>query len=215
MRSYHARRGRLGPSLHDALDRLMPLYGVEVGGPVDPATLFTPALPVVLEIGCGMGDATVTTARESPELGILAVDVHTRGIAALLRSVEDENLGNLRVALGDAMTLVDNIPPHSLAGIRVWFPDPWPKARHQKRRLLQSPAVALLASRITPGGTFHAATDWREYGDQILDVCESEPLLVNQFTGFAPRPAWRPRTRYEQIGLEAGRPVVDVVFERR
>ena len=162
-----------------------------------------------------MGDATLTSARQSPEVGILAIDVHTRGIAAILRAIEDENLGNIRVALGDAMTLVDNIPPHSLAGIRVWFPDPWPKARHQKRRLLQSPAVALLASRITPGGTFHAATDWREYGDQILDVCESEPLLVNQFTSFAPRPAWRPRTRYEQIGLEAGRPVVDVVFERR
>ena len=215
VRSYHARRGRLGPSLHESLETLLPRYGVPVGPPLDPSALFDPPLPVVLEIGCGMGDATLQSARADSDTGILAVDVHTRGIASLLRAINDEHLTNIRVALGDAMEVVDALPPQSLAIIRVWFPDPWPKARHHKRRLLQAPAVALLASRLVSGGTLHAATDWPEYAEQILEVFEAEPALVNRYPGYAPRPASRPFTRYEQVGLEAGRPVADIVYERR
>ncbi len=193
---------------------LMPLYGVPIGPHVDPATLFDPPLPTVLEIGCGMGAATLVMARSEPERGVLAVDVHTRGIAALLLAIDEEGLPNLRVAHGDAVTLVEAMPPGSLAGIRVWFPDPWPKARHHKRRLLQGPAVALLASRIAVGGTLHVATDWAEYGDEILAALDAEPLLTNPSCGFAPRPDWRPVTRYEQVGRDAGRTVVDVITVR-
>lgn len=193
---------------------LMPLYGVPIGPPVDPATLFDPPLPTVLEIGCGMGAATLVMARSEPQRGVLAVDVHTRGIAALLLAIDEEGLPNLRVAHGDAVTLVESMPPDSLAGIRVWFPDPWPKARHHKRRLLQGPAVALLASRIAVGGTLHVATDWAEYGDEILATLSDEPFLSNPSGGFAPRPDWRPVTRYEQVGRDAGRTVVDVITVR-
>jgi len=200
--------------MQDAMRDLMPRYCVPIGPPVDLATLFDPPMPTVLEIGCGMGGATLDMARAEPDQGILAVDVHTRGIAALLLAIDDEGLPNLRVAHGDAVTLVEALPLDSLAGIRVWFPDPWPKARHHKRRLLQGPAVALLASRLAVGGTLHVATDWADYADEILEVLNAEPQLANPSGGFAPRPEWRPVTRYEQAGRDAGREVADVIALR-
>ncbi len=214
VRTFHARRGRLGPELNDALDDLLPRYAVAVQSPGDPSDLFDPPLPVVLEIGFGMGDATLAMARLEPDRGILAVDVHTRGIASLARALDSEGLTNVRVAHGDAVTLVEALPESSLAGIRAWFPDPWPKARHHKRRLVQPATVALLASRLQQGGTLHFATDWPEYGEQMLEVVSAHSSLVLPGTGFTPRPEWRPVTRYEKAGLTAGRPVVDLIATR-
>jgi tRNA (guanine-N7-)-methyltransferase len=200
--------------MNQALDELLPRYGITIDQPIALAELFDPPLPVVLEIGCGMGEATLECARTQPEIGIAAIDVHTRGIATILRTVADESLANVRVTRGDAVTLLENLPKSSLAGIRIWFPDPWPKARHNKRRLIQGPFVALAASRLKPGATLHAATDWAEYADQMLEVLSAESLLRNLHDGFADRPDWRPVTRYERVGIEAQRPIADLVFER-
>ncbi|MCX6460464.1 MAG: tRNA (guanosine(46)-N7)-methyltransferase TrmB [Actinobacteria bacterium] len=214
VRTFHARRGRLGPEMNDALDELLPRYAVAIESPGAPSDLFDPPLPVVLEIGFGMGDATVTMARLEPDRGILAVDVHTRGIAALARALDSEALTNVRVAHGDAVTLVEALPEGCLAGIRAWFPDPWPKARHHKRRLVQPVTLTLLASRLQSGGTMHFATDWPEYAEQMLEVVSAEPTLRLTSTGFTPRPEWRPMTRYEKAGLTAGRPVADLIAVR-
>jgi len=200
--------------MNDALDELLPRYAVAVESPGAPSDLFDPPLPVVLEIGFGMGDATVTMARLEPDRGILAVDVHTRGIAALARALDSEALTNVRVAHGDAVTLVEALPEGCLAGIRAWFPDPWPKARHHKRRLVQPVTLTLLASRLQSGGTMHFATDWPEYAEQMLEVVSAEPTLRLTSTGFTPRPDWRPMTRYETAGLTAGRPVADLIAVR-
>jgi len=214
VRTFHARRGRLGPELLACLDDLLPRHGVPVEHPPAPGALFEPPLPVVLEIGCGMGEATLQMARREPERGILAVDVHTRGIASLLRAIDAERVQNVRVAHGDALVLAAALPEGSLAGVRAWFPDPWPKARHHKRRLVQPAAVSLLASRLAPGGTLHLATDWAEYAEQMVAVVGAEPLVRLPPGGVTPRPAWRPVTRYERAAIEAGRAVVDVLAVR-
>jgi len=212
VRTFHARRGRLGPELNSALDDLLPLYGVPLDDAIDPAALFDPALPVMLEVGSGMGEATLAMATAEPGVGIVAVDVHTRGVASLLRAIHARDLTNVRVAHGDALLLATALPTDSLAGVRAWFPDPWPKARHHKRRLVQPPAIALLASRIRPGGTLHLATDWAEYAEQMLEVLSAESGLVD--VRVVPRPEWRPVTRYERAALQAGRPVTDLLAVR-
>jgi tRNA (guanine-N7-)-methyltransferase len=226
IRTFHPRRGRLGERRRDALARLWPAYGVEVtdrGGPLDPAELFGRPAPLVLEIGSGMGDATAAMAAADPARDYLAVEVHTPGIAHLLSLVERRGLRNLRVARGDALDLVTHrLVPGALDAVHVFFPDPWPKTRHHKRRLIQPATVALLASRLIPtapgrhgGGTLHLATDWPDYAHAALATLTAEPLLVNAHDGFAPRPAHRPRTRFEERALRAGRPVFDLVFRRR
>ena len=203
--SYHARRGRLTPAARRALDELGPRYA--------------PALPLppgswVVEIGSGMGDAAVAMAQADPDTGIVAVEVHTRGVARLLQDVHRLELPNVRVVHGDAVELLTAVAPHSLTGIRAWFLDPWPKARHHKRRLVQPPFVHLAASRLRAGGLLHLATDWQDYADQMLAVLHGEPLLRNQFDGPAPRPEWRPLTPYEQAGIDQGHVVTDLLFER-
>ena len=137
-------------------------------------------------------------------------------MGSLLRQIEARGLHNLRLIQHDAVEVVrDRIAPDSLAGVHIWFPDPWPKKRHHKRRLIQPPFVALLASRIAPGGYLHCATDWEEYAARMLEVLSAEPRLVNTAEGFAPRPAWRPPTRFEQRGLRLGHAVRDLLFVRR
>src|SRR5205807_2291835 len=164
------------------INRLWPQWGVDIDGrPLDPATLFgTDAngapLPVVVEIGFGMGDATARMAADDPGAGILAVDVHTPGQGNLLYLAERNDLSNIRVANGDAVILFrDMLPPASLAGLRVYFPDPWPKARHHKRRLIQPGFVRLAVSRLAPGAVVHCATDWEPYAEQMLEVLSAEP----------------------------------------
>jgi tRNA (guanine-N7-)-methyltransferase len=220
IRSFHPRRGRITAGQAAALARRWADWGIDIDGtPLDLPELFGSTDPVVLEIGFGMGDATAEMAAADPATGILAADVHTPGQGNLLALAEKRNLTNIRVANGDAVVLLrDMLAPASLAGIRIWFPDPWPKARHHKRRLIQPEFTALATSRIRPGGTFHCATDWEPYAEQMLEVLSAEPGLENAHPGYAdtvPRPAGRPMTKFEQQGLAKGHVVHDLLFQRR
>ena len=215
-RTFHARRGRLSEQRLAALRRLVPRFAVEVGdAPVDLAGLFGRRAPVVLEIGSGMGDATAEMAAADPDRDYLAVEVHTAGVADLLARVEHEGLANVRVAHGDAMHLVfAQLPPRSLAAVHVFFPDPWPKSRHHKRRLIRPNRVAVLREALVPGGALHCATDWPDYARDMLDALRGDPQLSTVYPEFAPRPSWRPVTLYERRALAAGRTVFDLEFRR-
>ncbi|WTW96474.1 tRNA (guanosine(46)-N7)-methyltransferase TrmB [Streptomycetaceae bacterium NBC_01309] len=218
VRTFHPRRGRLSPQQQDAIERLWPTYGLHVDGkPRDPAALFGDRNPVVLEIGFGMGEATAAMAEADPGTNILATDIHTPGIGNLLHLIEARGLTNVRVVEGDAVVLLDEmLPADSLAGIRVFFPDPWPKSRHHKRRLIRPGFAALAASRLAPGGTLHCATDWAPYAAWMLEVLEAEPALANTAGpgGRVPRPDRRPMTRFERQGLAKGHEVADLIFRR-
>nr|WP_240942043.1 tRNA (guanosine(46)-N7)-methyltransferase TrmB [Planosporangium thailandense] len=207
----------MGDRHRDALDRLLPVYGVPVTRqPLDLDALFGRRLPVVLEIGSGMGEATADMAAADPERGYLAVDVHTPGVANLLALVEERGLTNVRIALGDALEVVDHqLAPRTVDAIHVFFPDPWPKARHHKRRLIQPRHVALLRSRLVPGGTLHCATDSADYAAAMLETLSGDPELGNAYDDYAPRPGYRPLTKFEQRGVDAGRDVFDLIFTRR
>jgi tRNA (guanine-N7-)-methyltransferase len=211
--SYKVRRGRLGPTSADALDRLLPRWGVPVDGrPLDPGALFGRRAPLVLDIGCGDGEATVALAAARPGADVVAVDVHTPGLGALLRRLEAAGLTNARVAEGDAVVVLeDMLAPGALDEVRVLFPDPWPKARHHKRRLVTPAFARLVAGRLRPGGRLHVATDCADYAAQVLAVVAGCDALEG---GAVPRPD-RPVTRFEQRAHRAGRPVVDVVAVRR
>jgi tRNA (guanine-N7-)-methyltransferase len=221
IRTFHPRRGRLSGRHLDALDRLWPAYGLLVpeadAAPFDLPGLFGRRAPVVLEIGSGMGDATVAMAAADPGRDYLAIEVHTPGIANLLALVERRGLTNLRIAQGDALNLVRHmLPAESLDAVHVFFPDPWPNARHHKRRLIQPAHVALLRSRLVRGGgTLHCATDWAEYATVMRETLTADPELVNAFSGYAPRPAYRPVTRFERRGIAAGHGIFDLIFHRR
>jgi tRNA (guanine-N7-)-methyltransferase len=211
LRSYKRRTSRVTATQADALDRLWLSLGVDVDGcPVDLAALFGRVAPVVLEIGFGMGEASAQLAAAQPEVDVLAVDVHTPGIGGLLRDVDARGLTNVRVADGDANALLAMLPAASLHEVRIFFPDPWPKRRHWKRRLVDEAFLSLVAGRLAPDGRLHLATDWPHYAEQVrLLVMRSAAFdLVDQ----VPR---RPRTRFEQQGIDAGRPAVDVVAVRR
>ena len=224
LRSFKLRRGRVTPGQRDALDRLWSRYGVGTPGPdvdLDPqsgpfvaASVFGRTAPLVLEIGFGMGEATLAMAGDDPDRDVLAVDVHTPGAGALLRGVEERGLANVRVLLGDAVAVLrDLLGPGSLDEVRVYFPDPWPKVRHHKRRLVSPAFVDLVAGRLAPGGRLHCATDWEPYAERILQVVDEHPLLTNLHPGFAPRPTWRPVTRFERQGLARGHTVRDLLAE--
>jgi tRNA (guanine-N7-)-methyltransferase len=211
VRTYKRRAGRVTPGQADALTRLWPTYGVTVDGqPLDLDALFGRSAPVVLEIGFGMGEATAAMAEAQPDRDLLAVDVHTPGQGALLRLVEQRGLTNVRVGDGDAMVLLrDMLAPGSLSGVRVFFPDPWPKTRHEKRRLISHPFADLVADRLAPGGSVHIATDWPAYADRARAVLQAHPALM-----VASRVPWRPRTRFEEQGSAARRPSYDVLATR-
>jgi tRNA (guanine-N7-)-methyltransferase len=214
IRSFVLRQGRMSPAQQRACDALYPRYGVTPSTQLDFRALFGRDAPVVLEIGFGMGETTAAIAAARPDVDFLGVDVHWPGVGALLRRVESMQLANLRVLRHDAADVVAQmIAPASLAGIHVFFPDPWPKKRHHKRRLLQPPFVHALAVALAPGGYLHVATDWPDYAEGILATLAAEPLLTNTAAaGFAPRPAWRPSTKFEQRGLARGHAVFDLLF---
>jgi tRNA (guanine-N7-)-methyltransferase len=217
IRSFVLRQGRTSPAQTRAVETLLPRFGVPYRpGPVELAALFGRDAPKVLEIGFGMGETTAGIAQAMPGTDFLGIEVHTPGVGALLRQIEDRGLANVRIVQHDAVEVVrDMIAPDALDGIHVFFPDPWPKKRHHKRRLIQPAFVSLLASRLRPGGYLHLATDWEEYALQMLDVLSAEPLLANTAAGFAPRPGYRPLTKFEQRGLRLGHGVWDLVFRRR
>ena len=203
----------MSPAQQRACDELLPRYGVEASGPLDFAALFGNAHPVVLEIGFGMGETTAAIAAAHPHVNFLGVEMHLPGVGALLRRIDAQGVANVRVVRRDAVEVVEHLLPlASLAGIHVYFPDPWPKKRHHKRRLLQPPFVHALARRLAPGGYLHVATDWQPYAEEILATLSAEPLLANSAEGFAPRPVWRPLTKFEQRGLARGHAVFDLLF---
>ncbi|MFQ6148051.1 tRNA (guanosine(46)-N7)-methyltransferase TrmB [Streptomyces seoulensis] len=219
IRSFQPRRSRVTTGQAEALQRLWSRWGLDIDGQrvLDLAELFGDGRPVVLEIGFGMGEATAKMAAADPDTGILAVDVHTPGQGNLLALAERTGLGNVRVANGDAIILLrEMLTPDSLDGLRVYFPDPWPKKRHHKRRLIQPEFLTLAAARLRPGAIVHCATDWEPYAEQMLDVLTAHPAFENTRAdgGFAPRPDFRPLTRFEGQGLEKGHVVNDLLFRR-
>ncbi|MGW0737279.1 tRNA (guanosine(46)-N7)-methyltransferase TrmB [Streptomyces sp. NPDC002851] len=218
IRSFQPRRSRVTTSQGDALRRLWPKWGLDIDGrrKIDLEEMFG-GLPVVLEIGFGMGEATAQMAAADPGTGILAVDVHTPGQGNLLGLAERNGLTNVRVANGDAIILLrEMLPPASLDGMRIYFPDPWPKKRHHKRRLIQPEFLTLAAPSLKPGALLHCATDWEEYAEQMLEVLTAHPDFENTQAdgGFAPRPEFRPLTRFEGQGLDKGHVVHDLLFRR-
>ncbi|KOV89131.1 tRNA (guanine-N7)-methyltransferase [Nocardia sp. NRRL S-836] len=185
-------------------------------GPLDFTSWFGRSAPVLLEIGSGMGETTSQLVAAAPELNYVAVEVYKPGLAQLLLRAEHlGGLDNLRVLRGDAVDLLtDHVAPASLHGVRIFFPDPWPKKKHHKRRLVQPEFISLLASRLEPGGVLHLATDWENYAEQMLEVCSGERLLTNMYDGWAPRPDWRPVTKFEQRAVNEGRVSHDLMFKR-
>lgn len=206
----------MGPGQARALAELGPRYLLPYREErLDLDAVFGRAAPKVLEIGFGMGETTARIAAENPHIDYLGIEVHTPGVGALLKRIGELNLTNLRIVQHDAMLVIRHMLQEArLDGVHIFFPDPWPKKRHHKRRLIQPPFVALLASRLKPGGHVHLATDWEDYARQMLAVLSAEPSLVNTVEGYAPRPHNRPLTKFEQRGLRLGHAVWDLVFRR-
>lgn len=217
IRSFVLRQGRLSPAQQRALDELLPRHGLPFReAPLDYRAVFGRDAPVVLEIGCGMGETTAAIAHAQPQVDFIGIEVHGPGVGALLNRIDAGALSNVRVIRHDAVEVVRAmIPPQSLAGVHVYFPDPWPKKRHHKRRLLQPAFVHALGQRLRTGGYLHVATDWADYAEAVLAALESEPLLRNTAAGYAERPAWRPQTKFEARGVRLGHAVFDLVFARR
>ncbi|HJV84022.1 MAG TPA: tRNA (guanosine(46)-N7)-methyltransferase TrmB [Noviherbaspirillum sp.] len=217
IRSFVTRAGRLSTAQAKALDTLGPTFCIPyVKAPFDFDQAFGRAAPTILEIGFGMGDTTAKIAAGMPEKNFIGVEVHTPGVGSLLKLIGEQNLGNLRIIQHDAVEVITHmIAPDSLDGVHIFFPDPWHKARHNKRRLIQPPFVKLLVSRLKPGAYVHCATDWQDYAEQMLQVLGDEPALRNTADGYAPRPAYRPVTKFENRGLRLGHGVWDLVFVKR
>jgi len=217
IRSFVLRAGRLGTGQLKALDELGPRFVLPYqAAPLDLAATFGREAPKVLEIGFGMGQATAEIARNHPETDYLGVEVHTPGVGALLKLIGEQDLANLRLIQHDAVEVLRHmIPEAGLDGIHIFFPDPWHKKRHHKRRLIQPAFAELLASRLKTGGYLHLATDWQDYAEQMLAVLATNTHLRNSSDGYAPRPEYRPLTKFEQRGLRLGHGVWDLVFLRR
>ena len=202
IRSYVLRQGRVSDAQRRAVDELFPRFGVPFQStPIDLDRVFGRRAPKILEIGFGMGETTAVIAQAHPEIDYLGIEVHTPGVGALLKRIAALGLSNVRVIQHDAVEVLRQmIGPQTLDGVHVFFPDPWPKKRHHKRRLIQPPFVALLASRMKPGATLHLATDWEDYALQILEILSGEAALRNTAGGFAERPDSRPQTKFEDRG---------------
>ena len=218
IRSFVHRRGHITQGQRLALDTLAPQWVLpytqqtldytEAFGRADAAT--------VLEIGFGMGETTAQIAESREQDNFLGVEVFNAGVGALLNRIQTMGLTNIRIIQHDVVEVLrDMIAPESLAGVHIYFPDPWPKKRHHKRRLIQPPFVELLASRIKPGGYLHCATDWEHYAEQMLQVLGANPTLDNTSEGFSARPDWRPLTKFEARGLRLGHGVWDLIFKKK
>ena len=217
IKSFVRRAGRMGTGQQRALEELAPRYVVPFQREqLDWTSTFGHTAPTVLEIGFGMGGATAAIAAARPDTNFIGVEVHEPGVGALLKLIDEGQLHNLRIIQHDAVEVLTHmVPPRSLAGVHIYFPDPWHKKRHHKRRLIQPEFVRKLVAHLAPGGYLHCATDWEPYAQQMLEVLSAEPQLENTSDGYAPRPAWRPLTKFEQRGMRLGHGVWDLVFLRR
>jgi tRNA (guanine-N7-)-methyltransferase len=210
------RQGRLRFAQQRAVETLSPTYGIPYAAqPLNLDQAFGRVAPKILEIGFGMGAATAQIAAANPDKDYLGIEVHTPGVGNLLKLMQEQGLGNLRVIQHDAVeVLKDMIADGALDGVHIFFPDPWPKKRHHKRRLLQAEFVKLLCSKLKPGGYLHFATDWEEYAQWTLEVLQAESQLRNTAEGYAPRPGYRPLTKFEQRGINLGHGVWDLIFRK-
>lgn len=217
IRSFVLRAGRMGTGQQKALEELGPRFVLPYrAAPLDLAAAFGRQAPVVLEIGFGMGGATAQIAQARPGTDYLGVEVHTPGVGALLKLIGEQAIPNLRIVQHDAVEVLEHmLAPGSLAGVHVFFPDPWHKKKHHKRRLIQPAFVSHLLTRLAPGGYLHCATDWQPYAEHMLEVLSAEPGLANTAQGYAPKPDYRPLTKFENRGLKLGHGVWDLVFTRR
>ena len=217
IRSYVLRQGRVTDAQRRARELLLPRFGIPyTRALLDLDRAFGRAAPRIVEIGFGMGETTARIAVQHPENDYLGIEVHSPGVGSLLKRVAELGLNNVRIVQHDAAEVLrDMIAPTTLDGVHLFFPDPWPKKRHHKRRLIQPSFVALLASRLRPGAYLHVATDWEDYAQQILEVLSAERLLANTCGGFASRPEWRPHTKFESRGLRLGHRVWDLLFRRK
>ncbi len=217
IRSYVMRAGRTTEGQTRALSELGPSYLLPYQKQLlDAPAAFGRTAPLVLEIGFGMGEATAHITQVLPDTDFIGCEVHEPGVGALLKRIGEQHITNLRIIRHDAVEVLEHmIAPASLAGVHIFFPDPWHKKRHHKRRLIQPPLVALLASRLAPGGYLHCATDWEPYAHQMLEVLSAEPSLANSAPGYAPKPHYRPLTKNENRGIRLGHGVWDLVFTKR
>ncbi|MDJ0771702.1 MAG: tRNA (guanosine(46)-N7)-methyltransferase TrmB [Ilumatobacter sp.] len=212
IRTFKPRRRPLSDARAALLERLAPAWCLpETGAPFDPTVTFGRSAPLVLDIGIGFGDTLTTIAGERRDWDLIGADVHTPGIASTLARIEAMELTNVRLVHGDALVFVERLAPASLDGIWVFFPDPWPKARHRHRRIASESNIETFVALLRPGGSLHVATDIDDYAAQVERVCGSHPALDG---GVVPRPGWRPRTRYERKGMTAGRRAIDLIYRR-
>lgn len=216
IRSFVNRRSHITPSQQNAIDSLLPKWSIKYeSNIIDLSRFFNNNNDIVLEIGFGMGDATAKIAMARPDDNFLGVEVYNAGVGSLLNRIQQNDIKNIRIIQHDAFEVLrDMIAPNSLAGVHIYFPDPWPKKRHHKRRLIQPEFVKLLCSKIKPNGYIHCATDWENYAQQMLNVFSNEPCLINKHDSYAPRPEYRPITKFEQRGIKLGHGVWDLIFTR-
>lgn len=216
IRSFVLRQGHLTEAQERAYNALMPQWGIPyTAQTLDLDAAFGRGAPKILEVGFGMGTATAEIAQARPDCDFLAIEVHTPGVGNLLRLIDEQKIPNLRLMRHDAVEVIDNmLTPGSLDGFHLYFPDPWHKKRHNKRRLVQPPFVEKIVSRLKPGAYIHMATDWEDYAIQMLEVLSAHPALQNTCEGYAPRPDYRPLTKFEVRGIKLGHGVWDLLFRK-
>lgn len=218
IKSFVIRTGHMTLAQRASRERLMPIYGVQFATePLDFKAIFGRDGPVILEIGFGMGETTAAMAAAHPEWNLLGAEVYPAGVGGLLSRIEKEGISNIRIIEHDVVDILEHmIPDASLQAVHIYFPDPWPKKRHHKRRLIQPMFVSRLVDKIAGGGIIHLATDWPDYAQQMLDVLSQESRLQNpSANGFSPRPDWRPQTKFEQRGLRLSNPIADLIFQKK
>lgn len=218
IKSFVLRQGHFSPSQQKAIEKGMPIWGIDYQPQqINFDQIFNRSAPRILEIGFGMGAATAHIAENHPDKDYLGIEVHGPGVGNLLKLISEKNITNLRIIRHDATEVLQHmIEDDSLDGIHIFFPDPWPKKRHHKRRLIQSALINLIATKLKPGGYLHCATDWEDYAVHILDTLNACPLLINNVaSGYAEKPPYRPQTKFEARGLKLGHEIRDIIFCRR